>query len=342
MNPTQGDNDADFTITITGTNFLSNPTAFLVDVGATPLATTYLSSTTLNAVIPAWFTAGYYDLTVTNPDLQSHTLTNAFTLTNPIPLITGVNPYTGTDNANTGVTISGSYFVSGLSARLDVFSLTATWVNSITLNTTVPGTIMPGGPYTLTLSNPGPLAPTNSLADAFTVTLSSIYGYTPTCNISTTNCSDAHGLPDGNAAEIAEGGYLTFTFPAGSGVRDGPGYDFVFFEFPYGSGIWLDWTVVDVSEDGNNWHRVFYWGDNITDANTNVAFYNYNGDTGEQNNEDIHRSDLWPGGLVTNTGIAIDISIISPSQGSQYHYIRFSCPTGGGDPAEVDSIERLH
>jgi len=300
-------------------------------------------------VIPAWFTAGYYDLTVTNPDSQSGTLTNAFTLTNPIPLITGVNPYTGTDNVNTDATISGSNFISGLSARLDVFSLTVTFVNSTTLNTTVPGTIMPGGPCTLTVSNPGPLTPTNSLTDAFTVTLSSTYGYTPTCDISTTSCSDAYGPPDGNPAEIAVGGYLTFTFPAGSGIRDGPGYDFVFFEFPNPDdpdpdigGILLDWIVVDVSEDGNNWHQVLYWSDNITDTNTNVASHNYDGDAGEQDNEFIRSGDLWPGGLNANTGIAIDINVISPPQRSQYRYIRFSCPTGGGDVAQVDGIERLH
>jgi len=352
VSPTQDDNDTVINITITGANFLPIPTAFMVDGGATALETTYVSPSTLNAVIPAWFTADYYDLTVTNPDLQSYTLTDAFTLTNPTPLIAGVNPYTGTDNVDTNITINGSNFINGLSATLSAFSLpTVTVVNSTTLNATVPSSssVMPGGPYTLTISNPGPLAPTNSLTDAFTVTLSSIYGYTPTCDISTTNCSDAYGPPDGNPADIVEGGHLTFTFPAGSGIRDGPGYDFVFFEFPNPNdpdpdigGILLDWIVVNISEDGNNWPQVFYWGDNITDTNTNVAPHNYNGDTGEQDNEFIRSGDLWPGGLNANTGIAIDINIISPPQGSQYRYIRFSCPASGGDAAHMDSIERLH
>lgn len=329
-------------ITITGTNFLPNPTAFLIDGGATAMATTYVSSTILNAVIPAWFTVGYYDLRVTNPDSQSDTLTNAFTLTNPIPLITGVNPYTGTDNANTNVTINGNNFVNGLSARLDGFSLlTVTFVSSTTLSATVPSAIMPGSPYTLTISNPGPLTPTNSLTDAFTITLSSTYGDPPTC-ISATNCISASGAPDGSPAEIAEGGYLTFTLPADSGIRDGSGYDFVFFELPNGPGIFLDWMMVDISDDGASWHEVFNWGDNITDTNTNIASYNYNGDTGEQDNEPINSADLWPGGLITNTGVAIDISIINPPLGSQYRYIRFGCPSGGGDAAQIDAIERLH
>ena len=344
MSPIQDDNDAAVSITITGTNFLPNPTAFLVDGGAAALVTTYVSSNTLNAVIPAWFTADYYDLTVTNPDSQSDTLTNAFTLTNPIPLITGVNPYSGMDNASTGVTINGGNFVNGLSAWLDGFSLTVTFVDSTTLDATVPGSIMPGGLYTLTISNPGPLTPTNIQTEAFTITLSSTHGYTPTCDISTTDCSDAYGPPDGNPADIAVGGYLTFTFPVGSGIRDGPGYDFVFFEWPNGPGILLDWVLVEISDDGVNWYQVLNWSDNITDTNTNVASYNYNGDAGEQDNEPVNSADLWPGGLLFNTGVAIDIDTPTwdPPQGSQYRYIRFSCPSGGSDAAQVDAIERLH
>jgi hypothetical protein len=342
VSPIWDDNDAVVNLIITGTNFVSSPTAFLVDGGATALTTTYVSSTTLNAVIPAWFTADYYDLTVINPDLQSGTLTNAFTLTNPIPLISGIIPDNGADNADTDVTINGNYFVNGLSAWLDGFPLTVTLVNSTTLSATASSAIMPSGIYTLTISNPGPLAPTNSLAAAFTVTLSSTYGGPPTC-ITTTNCISATGPPDGNPADIAEGGYLTFTFPAGSGIRDGSGYDFVFFEYPAGPGILMDWIVVEISDDGVDWHEVFNWGDNITDTNVNVASYNYNGDAGEEDNEPINSADLWPGGLPL-TGIAIDINTPTwdPPPGSQYRYVRFSCPIGGGDGAQVDSIFRLH
>jgi hypothetical protein len=175
VNPISATNAADVNITITGADFQSpNPVAYLVDGGATALATTYVSANVLNAVIPAWFTANYYDLRVTNPDAQSDTLTNAFTLTNPTPLIAGVNPYTGTTAADTDVTISGSNFVNGLSASLDGFSLlNLIVVDSATLSATVPcaSSVMPVGPYTLTISNPGPLNPTNTLVDAFTVTL---------------------------------------------------------------------------------------------------------------------------------------------------------------------------
>jgi hypothetical protein len=338
VNPVQDDNDAAIILTITGADFVANPTVFLVDGGATALATTYVSPNALNAVIPAWFTADYYDLRVTNPDSQSDTLTNAFTLTNPIPLITSVNPYTGTDTVDTNVTINGSNFVNGLSVWLDGFSQAVTFVNSSTLTATVPSSIMPGGPYTLTISNPGPLTPTGSQTNAFTVTLSSTYGDPPAC-ITTTNCISASGAPDGNPADIDEGGYLTFTLPAGSGIRDGAGYDFVFYEYPAAPGILLDWVVVEISEDGITWYEVFNWGSGGLDTNTNIEPpYGSDGD-GELDNEPIPSGDLWSG-----TGIAIDIDTPTwdPPPGSQYRYVRFSCPSGGGDGAQVDAIERLH
>jgi hypothetical protein len=151
---------------------VANPTAYLVDGGATALATTYISPNLLNAVVPAWFTANYYDLRVTNPDAQSDTLANAFTLVNPVPLITAVNPNTGTNSADIDVTISGNNFVNGLSAQLDGVSLlNVTFVDAATFTATVPSSGMPVGPYTMTVSNPGPLAPTNNLTNAFTVTL---------------------------------------------------------------------------------------------------------------------------------------------------------------------------
>jgi hypothetical protein len=348
VNPLQDDNDAAVNIVINGTNFVANPTAYLVDGGATALATTYVSPTTLNAVIPAWFTADFYDLRVTNPDLQSGTLTNAFTLTNPIPLITGVNPDNGPDNADTAIIINGSNFVNGLTANLDGFPLAVTFVDSSTLNTTVPcaSSVMPAGPYTLTIANPGPLNPTGNRADAFTVTIppGSEYGGVPACDPGVSNCGNASGAPDGNIAGIPVGEYLTFTLPAGSGIRDGPGYDFVFFEHPNPPGIHLDWVVVEVSDDGFTWQQVLNWGNNITDTNTNVAPFNFNEGpppgpppTGELDNEQIPSGALW-----SNTGVAIDISIIGPPPGSQYRYVRFGCPAGGADDAQVDAIQRLH
>jgi hypothetical protein len=344
VNPISAANAANVNITITGADFQSpNPVAYLVDGGTTALATTYVSPNVLNAVIPAWFTANYYDLRVTNPDAQSDTLTNAFTLTNPTPLIAGVDPHTGVNTGTTDITIHGSNFVNGLSASLDGLALALTFVDSATLNATVPGD-MPGGFYTLTVSNPGPLNPTGERPDAFTATVA--YGGPPTC-YGVSNCSDAEGPPDGGTAGIPEGGYLTFTLPPGSGISDGPGYDFVFFEYPNPDnptgGIQLDWIVAEISDDGATWQQVFNWGNGAADTNSNVSAYAAGG---EFDGEFIPTGDLWPGlgAGHPNTGIAIDISIIGPPPGSQYRYVRFSCPDDGpgNDEAQIDAILRLH
>lgn len=348
VNPVQEDNDAAVNLVITGTNFVINPSASLIDGGETPLATTYISPTLLYAVVPAWFSADYYDLRVTNPDLQSDTLTNAFTLTNPIPAITGLTPDTGPDSSDALVTITGGNFVNGLSAWLDGFALLGvTVVDSTTLTATIPvaSSLMPGGFYTLTVSNPGPLTPSNSLPQAFTVTVS--YGDTPTCSGSA-NCDNAGGPPDGQPADVFQGGYLMFTLPPGSGISDGMGYDFVFFENPAGVGILLDWVVVEISEDGSsNWCEVFDWGNqnppepspSDLDTNTNIEPPYGSDFDGEVDNEAIPSAALWPG--PPDTGIAIDIGVCSPGS---YRYVRFSCPNdgSGNDGAQVDAILRLN
>jgi hypothetical protein len=241
--------------------------------------------------------------------------------------------------------------VDGLAAMLDGFTLDVTFVDSTTLTASVPvsSSVMPGGFYTLTLSNPGPLTPGNNLTDAFTVTVT--YGPTPTCSGGVTDCGAAEREPDGQPADIPQGATLTFTFPPGSGITNGAGtdYDFVFFEFPSGAGIQMDWVVVEISLDGStNWCEVLDWGNQNPpeplelDTNTNIALYGSDGN-GESDNEVIPGSDLWPrpDGQQPNTGIAIDISVCPAGS---YRYIRFSCldSGSGSDGAQVDAILRLH
>jgi serine protease AprX len=65
-------------VIITGVGFLPTP---LVLLGSTALLdATYVSSTTLTAVVPAGMVPGTYDLTVINPDCQAATLASAFTV----------------------------------------------------------------------------------------------------------------------------------------------------------------------------------------------------------------------------------------------------------------------
>jgi hypothetical protein len=120
----------------------------------------------------------------------------------------------------------------------------------------------------------------------------------------------------------------------------------VYYEIPNGSGIWIDWMVVEIS-DGSNWYTVFYWGNNIADTNSNM---NFNApltitipDPQEVDQRDIASIDLYPFNPVTppyNTGIAIDVDAIVPA--GTYSYIRFYAPPGDADgQAEIDAIQIL-
>jgi len=161
-------------VTITGLNFQAGCSASLDGV---PLTVSSCAPTTILASVPADIVAGYYDLTVTNPDSQGDTLPGAYTATNPIPLITAITPYTWFTTTDRLVTITGDNFRNtgspgGLRAALGSTPLlNVAYVSPITLTATVPSSsaVMALGVYTLTVTNPGPTDPTGVLANAFTL-----------------------------------------------------------------------------------------------------------------------------------------------------------------------------
>ena len=78
VSPTQAYNYQPTVITLFGESFVATPTA---TVGNVPLAgVTFVNGTTLTATVPADLPGGNYALTVTNPDDQSASLSNAFTV----------------------------------------------------------------------------------------------------------------------------------------------------------------------------------------------------------------------------------------------------------------------
>ncbi len=84
VDPSSAPNDLDAPIVIAGTEFLSTPTVHLGDTSLNDVS--WVSSTTLQAVVPWGMDPGVYTLTVTNPDLglPSDVLTEAFTVTNEL------------------------------------------------------------------------------------------------------------------------------------------------------------------------------------------------------------------------------------------------------------------
>jgi hypothetical protein len=127
-----------------------------------------------------------------------------------------------------------------------------------------------------------------------------------------------------------------------------PAFDLVYYERespppPLGV-IALDMVQVEVSTDTVTWYEVFYWGNAITDTNTNIGQAGY-GPPEENNDEFIPMSvpPLYgpPAGLIT--GIAIDVD--SPPAGQipagTYRYVRLTATTPASQNTEVDSLEVL-
>ncbi len=102
VDPSSAPNDLDTPIIITGTGFTAGMSGSLVIMQPTVrldgLALTdigWVSSATLTATVPWGLDAGVYTLTVVNPDEQSGSLTNAFTVTQGIGVWTTGGPYGG-------------------------------------------------------------------------------------------------------------------------------------------------------------------------------------------------------------------------------------------------------
>ena len=108
-------------VNLTGTGFVmgTSPTVWLTKTGAsniTVTGVTVISPTNIlgNLPLPApsATSAGQWNVVVTNTNGQSATLTNAFTVTNPAPTVTGVNPATGVAGTQLpSVSITGENFV---------------------------------------------------------------------------------------------------------------------------------------------------------------------------------------------------------------------------------------
>ncbi len=141
-------------------------------------------------------------------------------------------------------------------------------------------------------------------------------------------------MPDGDTYNLPSGGTLTLGINL---IANGDaGWDLVYYELPAGSGIYLDWVIVEIS-DGTNWYTVFNWGNNVADTNTNVDF---NILSNPQVPPELDERDIPTAELYNGTGIAIDIDAIVPA--GVYPYIRFTAPTGDMDgQIEIDAIEIL-
>ncbi|MEI9978433.1 MAG: IPT/TIG domain-containing protein [Edaphobacter sp.] len=125
---------AGFTLTVTGTNFISGAT---VNWNGTALSTTVESPTELQAAVPASLiaTAGTATITVTNSTGTS--VGTAFTVNVPAPAITGLSPAIGTPAGGTSVTITGTSFTGATAVNFGSTAAASFTVNSDTSITAV-------------------------------------------------------------------------------------------------------------------------------------------------------------------------------------------------------------
>ncbi len=285
------------------------------------------------------------------------TPTPTSTPTLPPPQVFSIFPPSSeTGSLVSPVEVWGWGFQTGADAQIsngiNTISLQPCTVVSPTLVTgTLDLSTAAGGPWDVVVTNPDTQSGMASNAFTVTIPITYAYGVTANCSAEVSGCSEVTGAPDGNQADISPGGVITLDLGVGNGIRDGRGYDLVFYEWwntdppPTGS-IYLDWIVIELSEDLNIWYEVFNWGDGYRspmDDFTNIANFSNDSD-GEVDNERI-LADLLYGNPPTPpypTGILIDIAFLGGRPDASYRYVRLRCPDGGDDPAQVDGVERLH
>jgi hypothetical protein len=171
----QGQNLA--SVILAGTKFQSGATCSF-GAGITVNSCAFNSATQLTASLSISATAavGARNVTVTNPDTQSATLTNGFSVTTvvppPPPTLTSVNPSSGAQGQNlTSVILTGNNFQSGatcnLGAGITVNSCTFNSISQLTANITISSTATPGS-RNVSVTNPD--IQTGTLNNAFSVT----------------------------------------------------------------------------------------------------------------------------------------------------------------------------
>jgi hypothetical protein len=150
--------DSGFTLTIDGTNFISNS---VVNFNGSPRVTTFASSTELTASILTFdlTTAGNFNITVTNPTPGGGTSNSqTFTVNNLIPTISLITP--SIKNAGDPafiLTVNGTNFVSTSIVQWNGSSRTTTFASSTQLTASILSSdVAAAGTSTVTVFNSTP------------------------------------------------------------------------------------------------------------------------------------------------------------------------------------------
>jgi hypothetical protein len=200
ISPTSGPTTGGTSVTITGTGFLSGATVSVGGAAATGVNVN--SSTSITATAPG-HASGTATVVVTNSDGQNDSLNNAYTYTvsNPSPTVTSINPGTGPTSGGIGSTITGTNFLSG--ATVTFGGTPATGVTVLSSNSiTASAPAHAAGTVDIAVTNPG----------GQSGTLGGGYIYS-----SSAEASLGLGVPygDSNSATISAGQTASYTLSIG-------------------------------------------------------------------------------------------------------------------------------
>ncbi|GMK38271.1 hypothetical protein PCCS19_13250 [Paenibacillus sp. CCS19] len=136
---------------IDGTNFASGAKVYF---GSTQVSSTYVSSTRLRVTSPAAATPGKVDITVTNLDGGTGTLTQGFEYTVLTPTITLLTPNHANKVGGDIIFVDGTNFDSTAKVTINGINATTAFISATRLRVTVPASAVVGTvPLVVTLGN---------------------------------------------------------------------------------------------------------------------------------------------------------------------------------------------
>ncbi|GAB2943015.1 hypothetical protein GCM10027048_04490 [Hymenobacter coalescens] len=155
-------------VTITGSDFVAGTTTVRFN-GMLATGVTVASASQLTATVPAGATTG--TISVSTPN-GTGTSTDVYTVDNPAPVITALNPNTRPAGGTAfTLTVNGTGFLASSQINFNGGALTTTFVSMTQLTATVPASALAtAGTYDVTVTNPAPGGGTSAAA-TFTVTV---------------------------------------------------------------------------------------------------------------------------------------------------------------------------
>ncbi len=162
ISPATGSTLGGDTVTVTGTGFVTGPSAAQTTTasigGATCSGVTVVSPTTLTCTTGAHTSGpvdyGPNDVTAVNPDTQWGTAGLAFDYEPPVPTITSVNANSGMDTGGKQIAIVGTGFDPNLTVTLGGVACTGVQVQPSYTSLTCTTGAHPPGPVDVVVSNP--------------------------------------------------------------------------------------------------------------------------------------------------------------------------------------------